>query len=60
MYGGWDFLIRGRIGDKESPAGGAVFPMLAACGVLVQSTASAADDVAGGGQGPGVADPARS
>jgi len=30
MFGGWDVMIRGRIGDTESPAAGAVLPM---CGL---------------------------
>ena len=54
MFGGWDVMIRGRIGDKESPATGAVFPMLAAGAALVQSAASAAD--AGDDQGTVEAD----
>ena len=56
MFGGWDVMIRGRIGDKESPATGAVFPMLAAGAALVQSAASAADAVAGDDQGTVEAD----
>ena len=52
MFGGWDVMIRGRIGDTESPAAGAVLPMLAACAALVQSAASAADALAGDDQGP--------
>jgi len=43
MFGGWDVMIRGRIGDTESPAAGAVLPMLAACAALVQSAVSAAE-----------------
>ena len=53
MFGGWDVMIRGRIGDKESPAAGAVLPMLAASAALVQSAVSAADAAAGDDQGPG-------
>ena len=53
-------MIRGRIGDKESPATGAVFPMLAAGVALVQSAASAADADAGDDQGPVGADLGRS
>ena len=56
MFGGWDVMIRGRIGDKESPAAGAVLPMLAACAALVQSAVSAADAAAGDDQGPVGAD----
>ena len=56
MFGGRDVVIRGRIGDKESPATGAVFPMLAAGAALVQSAASAADAVAGDDQGTVEAD----
>ena len=56
MFGGRDVVIRGRIGDKESPATGAVFPMLAAGAALVQSAASAADSGAGDDQWPVMAD----
>lgn len=56
MVGGWDVLIPCRIGGKESPAAGAVFPMLAAGAALVQSAAPAADVAAGDGQGPVGAD----
>ena len=45
-----------RIGDKESPAAGAVFLMLAACAALVQSAGSAAGAVADGDQAPGESD----
>lgn len=56
MFGGWDVMIRGSIGDTESPAAGAVLPMLAACAALVQSAVSAAAAAAADDQGPVEAD----